>query len=55
MGDEIGKNFGWIGHTNCISKCPNQCEKKGWQYWKGEANEALGFWEYDHSLKVEGM
>ena len=53
-GDEIGKDFGWIGHADCKSKCPSKCDKKKWQYWKGKINSKKGVWDFDHTLKVEG-
>ena len=53
-GDEIGKDFGWIGHADCKSKCPNKCDKKKWQYWKGKTSSKDGVWDFDHSLRVEG-
>ena len=53
-GDEIGNELGWIGHKDCMSKCPDKCDKKKWQYWKGKANANHGFWYFDHTLKVEG-
>ena len=54
-GDDIGKDFGWIGHSDCKSKCPNDCDKKKWQYWKERIDSKKGIWEFDHSLDVEGV
>ena len=53
-GDEIGKDFGWIGNSNCENACPTNCKQKTWKYFIDGKNGGSGKFEYDSKLSVEG-
>ena len=53
VGNEIGKDFGWIGNPNCRSSCPSSCADKTWVYWHGITG-GEGVWKQDHTLRVDG-
>ena len=53
VGDKVGKNFGWIGHSNCSEQCPTSCENEKWKYWKGVTG-GDGKWDSDELLRIDG-
>ena len=54
VGNEVGKNFGWIGHSNCSKQCPTSCEARNWKYWNGVTG-GEGDWDKDEYLRIDGM
>ena len=53
VGNEVGENFGWIGHPDCSERCPTSCGYNSWKYWKGITG-GNGVWDNDESLRIEG-
>ena len=53
MGNEVGKNFGWIGNSNCSEQCPTSCEGEEWKFWNGVTG-GDGHWDSDQYLVIEG-
>ena len=46
-------DYGWIGNKPCDSKCPNQCEKKTWQFWKKD-KKGKEKWKFDPTIEIAG-
>ena len=53
VGDQLGKDFGWIANSNCTSKCPTDCSDGTWMYWHGVSG-GKGAWKVDDSMRVDG-
>ena len=51
----VGKDFGWIGNSDCESVCPTDCKEKTWKYFIEGINGRPGTFTYDLKLTVEGM
>ena len=50
----VGKDFGWIGNSNCESVCPTDCKENSWKYFIEGKNGGPGTFNYDRKLTVEG-
>jgi hypothetical protein len=53
VGDEVGKDFGWIGNPNCDEECPSNCRGNSWMHWNGVTG-GRGSWKSDNSLQISG-
>ena len=53
VGDEVGKDFGWIGNPNCDEECPSNCRGNSWMHWHGVTG-GRGSWKSDNSLQISG-
>ena len=54
VGNDTGKQFGWIANTKCSEKCPSNCRDSTWMYWQGQTG-GRGSWVTDNTLKVDGI